>query len=163
MPNSIIKSGMDKLDQVDLRLRKATINYASRPDAKPFTITCGPRSKVAQMDALKSGASKASFGESPHNYVSATGSLAEDILPVGANLKYDATDWNLVDDFKVIARGIIAEGKALGYEITWGADWDRDNKTRDEGDKDEKFVDLPHLQIASWRDEVKVGKAKLVK
>lgn len=163
MPSSIIKSGMDKLNQVDVRLRQATINYASKPGAKPFTITCGPRGKAAQLDALKSGASKAGYGESPHNHETDTGSLALDILPLGVNLKYDASDWNLKDDFKAIARGIVAEGKALGYGLTWGADWDRDNKTKDEGDKDERFVDLPHIELTAWRSEVKAGKTKLVK
>lgn len=40
------------------------------------------------------------------------------------------------------------------YNLTWGADWDGDGKTKDEGDKDEHLVDMPHFQLTfgyNWR------------
>jgi peptidoglycan L-alanyl-D-glutamate endopeptidase CwlK len=163
MAVKIPDSGMEKLNQADARIKAAVLAYAALPNALPFTITCAPRGAAAQAAALKSGASKAQFGESPHNFVSPTGALAIDILPQGANLKYDASDWNLVDDFCAIARGIVAEAAKQGNKLRWGADWDMDGKTKAQGDKDEKFVDLPHVEIAGWKAEVAAKTAKLLK
>lgn len=38
-----------------------------------------------------------------------------------------------LDDFKV--------------KLYWGGDWDGDGLTKAQGDKDEKFVDYPHLEL----------------
>jgi hypothetical protein len=32
-------------------------------------------------------------------------------------------------------------------KVYWGGDWDNDGLTKAQGDKDEKFVDYPHLEL----------------
>jgi peptidoglycan L-alanyl-D-glutamate endopeptidase CwlK len=38
-----------------------------------------------------------------------------------------------LDDFKI--------------KLYWGGDWDNDGLTKAQGDKDEKFIDYPHLEL----------------
>ncbi len=51
--------------------------------------------------------------------------------------------WPVESDprWKKIAAAFIEQG------FTWGGDWDRDGKTKLDGDDDEDMVDYPHYQI----------------
>jgi peptidoglycan L-alanyl-D-glutamate endopeptidase CwlK len=67
-----------------------------------------------------------------------------DLLPVSA-AGLDA--WKDAKGFQNIRVAMFAAAKILGEKIRWGKDWDMDGKTREEGDKDEKFPDSPHFEI----------------
>ena len=56
-------------------------------------------------------------------------------------------NWNATSAFIAIALHIKAKAKELGIRIRWGADWDNDGITKAQGDKDENFVDLPHIEL----------------
>jgi len=56
-------------------------------------------------------------------------------------------DWNTTKNFNVIANHIKLTAKRLSVSLRWGADWDNDGVTKAQGDKDEKFVDLPHVEL----------------
>ncbi len=56
-------------------------------------------------------------------------------------------NWNATAAFIAIALHIKAKAKELGVRVRWGADWDMDGVTKAQGDKDENFVDLPHIEL----------------
>lgn len=58
-----------------------------------------------------------------------------------------ALNWNATSAFIAIALHIKAKAKELNIHIRWGADWDNDGLTKAQGDKDENFVDLPHIEL----------------
>jgi len=55
--------------------------------------------------------------------------------------------WNNTSAFIAIALHIKAKAKCLGIKVRWGADWDNDGITKAQGDTDEGFVDLPHIEL----------------
>lgn len=58
-----------------------------------------------------------------------------------------ALNWNATTAFITIALHIKEKAKCLGIRVRWGADWDNDGVTKAQGDKDENFVDLPHIEL----------------
>lgn len=58
-----------------------------------------------------------------------------------------ALNWNATGAFIAIALHIKETAKELGIRVRWGADWDNDGITKAQGDKDESFVDLPHIEL----------------
>jgi len=56
-------------------------------------------------------------------------------------------NWNATGAFIAIALHIKAKAKSLGIRVRWGADWDNDGVTKAQGDRDESFVDLPHIEL----------------
>lgn len=103
-----------------------------------FTVICGYRGMKEQNAALKSGASKARFGQSPHNYKP---SIAVDCVPY-------PLDWNDHEEFKKMGAVIMDAAKCLGVRLRWGGDWDQNPKTDDGWDK-------PHFELHPWRNYVK--------
>lgn len=97
-----------------------------------FTVIQGQRGRKAQEAAKAAGNSNAGFGQSPHNYAPA---LAVDVIPY----PFKDADWNDIPKFKAIADVVIAEGKKLGIEITWGGNW-------------KSLKDYPHLELANWKN-----------
>jgi peptidoglycan LD-endopeptidase CwlK len=61
---------------------------------------------------------------------------------------YETLSWDLSKDFNNNHEAdwmeVVNAFVKKGYK--WGADWDCDGKTKAQGDKDEKFVDNPHLE-----------------
>lgn len=89
---------------------------------------------------------KAKGGLSYHNY-----GLALDfafVIDRDKNGTFEFLSWNVRDDFDKDGisdwREVVNIFREAGY--IWGADWDNDGKTKEEGDKDEHLVDYPHLQ-----------------
>jgi peptidoglycan L-alanyl-D-glutamate endopeptidase CwlK len=90
--------------------------------------------------------SNAQAGQSFHNY-----GLAIDIVLLvdkDRNGTYEEARWDTLGDYDgdKFADWIECVRIFKKYGWTWGADWDNDNLTKAQGDKDEKFVDMPHFQ-----------------
>lgn len=103
------------------------------------SILTGFRGKEEQDAAKNQGASKAAFGQSPHNYLP---SFAVDAAPY-------PIDWNNTKRFYDFAKIVLETAKEQGITIRWGGDWDGD------GDfKDQKFNDLVHFEILGWKEKV---------
>lgn len=131
MPN-FSPASMSKLLTCDTRLQKALSLAIKSVD---FTVTCGHRTETDQNAAFASGVSKLKWPDSKHNSYP---SLAVDIAPcVGGKI-----DWKDADRFKNVGFFILGILAAQGVEARLGGDWDRDFSTTDE-----KFVDLPHIEI----------------
>lgn len=58
-----------------------------------------------------------------------------------------ALNWNATTAFIAIGLHIKKTAKELNIRVRWGADWDNDGLTKAQGDKDESFVDLPHIEL----------------
>lgn len=96
------------------------------------TILCGYRGKEDQDEAVRTGKSKRPWPTSKHNRQP---SPAVDVAPY-------PVDWNDTARFARFIGRVEAVAEDLGYEVVWGADWDRDGYT-----KDESFIDMPHLEV----------------
>ncbi len=110
----------------------ASAEYAKRHPASPKVfITCTTRSKESQLKAKMSGASRAAFGQSPHNYAPA---YAFDVAFLDKNGKLD---WN-TRLFKMFT-DIIKE--RYNASVDCGIDW--------------RFYDAPHIELRGWKNLVK--------
>lgn len=106
----------------------------------PATVIEGVRESKRQKMLYETGASTVRFSKHEIQKKSNYGE-AVDILP-------DGTDpWNNKVAFQDIRVCMFRAAKELNVKIRYGADWDRDGKTREEGDKDEHFVDKPHWEV----------------
>ncbi len=99
---------------------------------KDCTILCGHRNKEDQNEAVRTGASKKPWPTSLHNQ---NPSPAVDVAPY-------PVDWGDKTRFARFFGYVEAVAERLGYDVRWGADWDRDGYT-----KDESFVDMPHIEV----------------
>lgn len=99
-----------------------------------IVILCGFRGKDEQNKAFAEGKSKLQFPKSKHN---TTPSLAVDVAPY-------PLDWNDMKRWWHLAGYIKAKAEELGIAIRQGCDWDGDNDF-----KDQKFVDLPHVELVT--------------
>lgn len=115
----------DKLKDADEALQKVLQDAIQRYD---FSVICSTRGKAEQEAAFKNKASKAHFGQSPHNYYP---SLAVDLAPWPC-------DWKDIKKFEELAKQIKHSAKLLKIEIEWGGGW-------------KKFPDYPHFQLANWK------------
>jgi hypothetical protein len=97
-------------------------------------ISCAGRGSVDQEVAFKRGASKAHYGQSSHNF-----NAAIDLFQLVGN----AAVWNKGWFAKVVGQNLPASLKWYGAP---GA----------------VFYELPHVELSAWRDQVKLGKLKLV-
>jgi peptidoglycan LD-endopeptidase CwlK len=68
-----------------------------------------------------------------HNYLP---SKAWDFVPV-------PVDWQDTNRFYLVAGGIISTANVMGIAIVWGGDWNMNGRF-----DDQKFHDLPHIQLA---------------
>ena len=98
-----------------------------------IVVLCGFRGKDEQDKAFREGKSKLPFPKSKHNV---TPSLAVDIAPY-------PVDWNDLKRFWHMVGFVKATAIQMGIKIRMGADWDGDNDF-----KDQKFIDLPHVELA---------------
>jgi hypothetical protein len=131
------KVSEQRLDTVDARLRAVVEAVAAQ---MPIMVVCGHRTRAEQDDVVRRGLSKTPWPRSKHNSMP---SMAVDLAP----LKGGRIDWTDTPAFVAMARAVRAAAAAQGVEVRWGGDWDRDGKTRADGDRDERFVDLPHFEL----------------
>lgn len=97
-----------------------------------FTVLTGHRTKAVQEEAYATGRSTKQWPKSKHN---TKPSIAVDIAPWPIN-------WNDRERFTYLAGHIRMAGAAMGIEIRWGGDWDKDTEVRDNG-----FDDLVHFEL----------------
>lgn len=126
-----------RLSTVDPRLAAVVEDVAGR---MPILVVCGHRTQAEQDDVVRRKMSKTPWPRSKHNSMP---SLAVDLAP----LKGKAIDWSDAAAFVAMAKAVRQAAAARGVAIRWGGDWDRDGLTRADGDRDERFVDLPHFEI----------------
>lgn len=126
---SFSKASIDRLNTCDSRLQKILHEVIKVRD---FTVLCGHRDKEAQDEAYKNGITKLKWPHSKHNVKP---SLAVDVAPY-------PIDWKDTKRFRDLWFLIDAEAKKQGVTLRSGADWDMDGD-----DKDEKFLDYPHVEI----------------
>ena len=93
-----------------------------------FTITEGLRTVARQKELVAKGLSKTM------NSRHITGH-AVDFVPL-------PVDWNNVEPFITVAKCFLQVGKELGIALRWGGDWNMNDDW-----KDEKFRDLPHVEL----------------
>lgn len=89
------------------------------------------RDKKRQDDLKAQGVSKASFGQSAHNF-----GMAGDLVHFGRYWALNEREWALVG---VIGKDV---ARRQNLKITWGGDW--------------SFYDPAHWELANWRDLAKV-------
>lgn len=107
-----------------------------------FSIICSHRGQEEQKSAYLSGASKAKFGQSAHNFYP---SFAVDVYPYPVPKKQVNGVIQLDSNSKEWDKMIFAFKSAaikLGIEIECGIDW-------------KKLVDKPHIEIKNWKEIVK--------
>lgn len=126
-----------RLSTVDPRLVAVVEDVAGR---MPIMVICGHRTQAEQDDVVRRKMSKTPWPRSKHNSMP---SLAVDLAP----LKGKAIDWNDTPAFVAMAKLMRQAASARGVTVRWGGDWDGDGQTRADGDRDERFVDLPHFEI----------------
>lgn len=128
-------------------IREDVINFINDAEAGEdiiLRIVQGLRTFKEQDDIYQQGRTKpgnivtrAKAGSSYHNY-----GLAIDVV----QMKDGKANWGY--NYKKLRPYYIK------YGFTWGADWDGDGKTKDEGDKDEHLIDMPHFEKTfgfNWR------------
>lgn len=113
-----------------------------------FKVICGWRGEVAQNAAFEDGVSTKQWPDSKHNR-SIHGSDGA-VIPMS-----DAVDvapyyrepphvrWGDVERFYYLAGFVVRSAIALGVELRWGGDWDRDTEVADQ-----TFFDLGHFERA---------------
>ncbi len=130
----------DNLDQAHRGLQKLFEEVIKHFDC---TVICGYRGETEQNEAKQAGKSNAVFGESPHNF---TPALAVDVIPYPIS-------WKDTDRMHYFAGQVMGIAQMMGIEIKWGGDWDRDTHL-----SDERFHDLPHFELANWREIAGISK-----
>lgn len=106
-----------------------------------FKILDSTRGRAAQTKAFKQGNSKATFGNSAHNYVPA---VAVDLFPAPYN-------WDDRQSFIKLSKVILRIAKEKGIPIRWGGDWNGDGNLSD-------GWDMPHYELTPWREWAKKSK-----
>lgn len=129
-----------RLAECDPRLRAFAEGVL---DEVPFDLSVpeggGYRGRAAQEAAFQSKASRAHFGQSPHNRFP---SMAVDLVVLDSVGK-PTWDWDL---YHVLGAAMKKVADAQGLSITWGGDWDKDGRT-----DDERLPDGPHAELDGWR------------
>jgi len=101
------------------------------------TVLCGHRGKDEQDEAVRTGKSKLAFPNSKHNKLP---SLAVDVVPF-------PIDWEDKSRFYHFAGYVLGVAHSLGIKLRWGGDWNGNLNF-----KDERFMDLPHFELAGDND-----------
>lgn len=89
-----------------------------------ITVLCGYRGEEEQMEAYRSGNSKAKFGQSKHNH---SPSLAVDVAPY-------PIDWDDISRFKEMGEIVLRKADELGIKLRWGGDF-------------KSLKDYPHFEL----------------
>lgn len=128
MPSFSARS-LGRLDSCDSRLQNVLRAVIRHVDC---TILEGERSLERQSFLFEAGKSKLRAGQSMHNR---SPSLAFDALPY-------PIDWSDRERMTLFAGYVLGIARAMGVELRWGGDWDRDWKVRDN-----VFDDLAHFEL----------------
>ena len=107
-----------------------------------FKILQGARGKEEQEEAFRTGRSKVRWPNGRHNTVP---SLAMDVAPY-------PIDWDSkhsTKKFAFLAGFLSGIAWMMKIKLRWGGDWDGDGQMRDQ-----RFHDLPHLELLNPPDEV---------
>ncbi len=109
-----------------------------------FTILDSQRGRADQEKTVKGGFSKVHYGDSAHNW---TPALALDIAPY-------PIDWDDAKRFTKLQVEVIGPiAKRLGIPIRQGVDFNRNGILTDD-----KWDDLPHVEMHPWREFAKKAK-----
>ena len=128
MPNFSDKS-LAKLATCDSRLQQVFQQVVHDFDC---TIIEGHRDKERQNQMVEEGKSQVRWPDGKHNTVP---SKAVDVCP------YPIV-WDDRERQTLFAGYVLATSKAMGVNLRWGGDWDRDTEVRDNG-----FDDLVHFEL----------------
>ena len=128
MPSFSDKS-LAKLSTCDPRLQRVFHEAVRHFDC---TILEGYRDKERQNRMVEEGKSQVRWPDGKHNTVP---SMAVDVMP------YPVV-WDDRERQNLFAGFVLATAKAVGIELRWGGDWDRDTEVRDN-----TFDDLVHFEL----------------
>jgi hypothetical protein len=128
MPSFSNKS-LSRLVTCDPRLQRVFQEVIRHFDC---TILEGHRDKERQNRMFEEGKSKVRWPDGKHNTVP---SMAVDVTP------YPVV-WDDRERQTLFAGYVLATAKAMGVDLRWGGDWDKDTEVRDNG-----FDDLVHFEI----------------
>ncbi len=98
-----------------------------------FKVLEGHRNKEAQEAAFARGATKKHWPEGLHNSLP---SRAVDIAPY-------PVDWKDTHRFAFLMGMVSYAAKSRGIKVRFGMDWNQNGTILDE-----KFVDMPHVELA---------------
>lgn len=131
MAHDLTKTSKERLGTVDSRLQEIVQIAQKR---WKINVIEGHRSLKRQKQLYRAGKTKIDGEErlSKHNH---TPSLAVDLAP-------KPVDWQDLDRFRRFGEYVLGVADALGYEVRWGGDWDRDGDLADQS-----FNDLVHFEL----------------
>lgn len=113
-----------------------------------FTIRDTNRGRADQEAAFKAKRSTVHFGDSAHNW---SPSLAADIYPLPVDFDHQAAYAKLYVPLQIgILKPLAAK---LNIPIRQGIDWNRNGNLTDD-----KWDDLPHVELYPWREFSKHAK-----
>lgn len=116
----------------------AVVTTAIRTSPLDFKVISGYRTKEEQNALYERGLSQKNGIDKLSKHQGVAGqapSLAVDLAPY-------PIDWNDLPRFYVLAGAVLTTAAALGTELRWGGNWDRDNDL-----KDQSFMDLGHFEL----------------
>ena len=128
MPSFSDKS-LSKLATCDPRLQRVFHEVVRNFDC---TILEGHRNRERQNQMVAEGKSQVRWPDGKHNTVP---SMAVDVTP------YPIV-WDDRERQTLFAGYVLATAKAMGVNLRWGGDWDRDTEVRDNS-----FDDLVHFEL----------------
>ncbi len=128
MPNFSDKS-LAKLATSDPRLQRVFHEVVRNFDC---TILEGHRNRERQNQMVEEGKSQVRWPDGKHNTVP---SMAVDVCP------YPIV-WDDRERQTLFAGYVLATAQAMGVNLRWGGDWDRDTEVRDNS-----FDDLVHFEV----------------
>lgn len=137
------KASKQRLDGAHPLLQKLLVAARSKI---AFTIMDSQRGRKAQEAAYKAGNSKATFGNSAHNY---TPAVAVDLAPVPldwSNRQSFIDLWNVIGYYNPSTKAGKGLAKDMQIPIRWGGDWNMNGKWSDDG------WDFPHYELTPWRN-----------
>lgn len=133
------KASREKLEPVHSDLVRLMWSVIKDIDIK---IIWGFRDKAKQDEFYSSGASQKQWPDSCHNVLPCK---AVDIAPWPELYGRNRREKNASPiNFALIAGIVLTHAKALGLEVRWGGDWDRDLTT-----SDTNFCDFGHFELVN--------------
>ena len=126
---SFSKKSLARLTTCDSRLQQVFQQVVQNFDC---TIIEGHRNEERQNRMVDEGKSQVRWPDGKHN---TEPSLAVDVCP------YPVV-WDDRERQTLFAGYVLATAKAMGIDLRWGGDWDRDTEVRDNS-----FDDLVHFEI----------------